>query len=128
MKIVAYCPKSGTIVLKMVLPNELLCLHCALKNDTDCNDRMEELKEISDFLEHLQHGKLEFSEIDGIKNTIICFDDYEIYISIGILELHKDGKNIMIDFKHNRMFRYDYDQRDEMKPYDDIDIRTICIH
>jgi hypothetical protein len=127
MRIIAYCYKSETIVLKDILSDELLCLHDGFYTNTNKGDRKEELKDIYDFLEHLRYGKIEFSEIIGGNTIIINLNDYDVYNSIGSLELHKE-ENIMIDFEHNQMFRYAYDHKNEMIPYEDIDIRTLFIH
>lgn len=128
MKIIAYCPKSGNIVQKEVLPTELLCLHDSFYTKTKADDRTEELKDIFQFIQKMRYGKVEFSEMINGPIKTLCFNDCEVYNSIGYLELHKENMNIMIDFKHNRMFRYTYNYRDEMIPYQDIDISSLIIY
>jgi hypothetical protein len=128
MRLVAYCSKRKTIVMKDVTTNKLLCLHDGCYTETNKGDRLKELNDIYNFLKILRYGKIEFSETIGLEDKIICLKDYEVINSIGSLELHKEGENIMIDFEHNQMFRYTYDHRNEIVPYEDIDIRTLFIH
>lgn len=128
MRVIAFCPKCKTLVLKEVLPYEILCLHDADYTDSSEEDRWMELKEIFEFLKNLNYGIVEFEELFGSKKELVSLKDSEVYNNIGFLEIHNNNMNIIIDFKHNNAYKYVYTSKNEIRRAVDIDIQSIFIH
>lgn len=123
MKIVSYCVHSQNIVLKEVMPEGLICLHDDGMTPTDKEDREKELKDIADFIIHLEAGKIEFFQ--GGETRVLLMDECNFYIQAGIMVALWNGEHYDIDFVNGRM-RHNSIYGDRTK--DDIDIKTLFIY